>query len=484
MSNEIQLENAILQLEREIAMESLEEFVKTFWSVLIDNELIWNWHMSVMCKELQIVAERVMSGEPKLYDLIIGVPPGSSKSTIGSVMLPAWIWTKKQSMRVFNITYAQTLSNDLSLKCRTIIESDKYKQLFPEIQLKKDNNQKSFFQNEGKGYRYATSCGGTVTGMHAHLLICDDIVNAAQANSVVEVDKANEWLSSTLSTRYVDKNVGTLIMIMQRLSPSDPTAYLLERNKNNIKHICLPAELTDDVKPIELRDNYRDGLLDPIRMTKKYLMDFEAANGSYVYAGQMLMAPVPPDGGMFDTREVEIVDSYNPDDVIEMYRSWDKAGTNENRKKNPMACYTAGVKMAKLKDGSFIILDTIRGRWSADKREVRIKKAAIKDTRRCKILQEIEPGSGGKESAENTIKNLAGFNIFSERPTGNKIFRADAFAANVNIGNVKMLRGAWNNDYINEMKHFPNSRFKDQIDASSAAFNRLNKACQPRIRNL
>ena len=481
---EFQLDDAISQLQREICKGSFAEFLKEFWSVLISNELIWNWHMDVLCDELQEIGERVIAGEEREYNLVINVPPGTSKSTIGSVMFPAWLWTLEQGLRFCNATYAQTLSNDLSLKCRTIIESDKYKRLFPEMQLKPDANQKSLYYNTGKGYRFATSVQGTITGLHFHIICVDDPLSPKEAGSPVKTEAANDWFNSTLSTRWVDKNIGTMILIMQRLSEDDCTAHLLENGRSNIKHICLPAELTDDVRPINLREKYVDGLLDPLRMTKKFLKAFEETNGSYVYAGQMLQTPTPPSGGMFDTNELEVIDMVDPKDIIDTWRSWDKAGTDANKKKNPDACYTAGAKLHKLRDGTIVVADMVRGRWNADVREKVILKTAHKDKRKTNIIIEQEPGSGGKESAQNTIRMLSGFKVIKERPQGDKIFRADPFSVQVNNGNVKMLRGAWNKEFINEMKHFPLSRFKDQIDAASMAFARLNRASKPSVRSL
>ena len=484
METEFELDSAINQLRREICLDSFSEFVKEFWDTLIPNKCVWNWHMDVLCDELQKVGERVMAGEPKLYDLIINVPPGTSKSTIGSVMFPAWLWTRKASLKLMSATYAQRLSNDLSLKTRTVIDSEPYKELFPEVKIKADANQKSMFYSEDNGWRLATSVGGSATGFHNDIICVDDPLSPLQSMSTVETEKANDWFSATLSTRFVDKNVGTLVLIMQRLSENDCTAHLLEAGKKNIKHICLPAEETDDVRPVELKSKYIDGLLDPIRMTRKYLTDFESKHGSYVMAGQMNQTPTPPEGGMFDTREIVLVDSIDPSEIVETWRAIDKAGTDASKKKNPMACYTACCKMARLKDGSFVVMDMVRGRWAADTREKIIKKTAMKDGRKTRIVIEQEPGSGGKESAENTIKNLAGFSVVKERPKGDKVVRADPFSVQVNIGNVKMLRGAWNKEYLNELKHFPMSRFKDQVDASSMAFAKLNKTSAPRIRSL
>ena len=68
-------------------------FVKEFWGEIIPEEPVYNWHIEYLCKELQLIVERVASRQNKLYDLIINIPPGTSKSTIATVMLPAWSWT-------------------------------------------------------------------------------------------------------------------------------------------------------------------------------------------------------------------------------------------------------------------------------------------------------------------------------------------------------------------------------------------------------
>ena len=86
---------------------------------------------------------------------------------------------------------------------------------------------------------------------------------------------------------------------------------------------------------------------------------------------------------------------------------------------------------------------------------------------------EQEPGSGGKESAETTIRNLAGWRVTADRPTGDKVVRAEPYAAQVQGGNVLLVRGAWNRDFIDEHVSFPVGRAKDQVDAASAAFNLL-----------
>jgi predicted phage terminase large subunit-like protein len=86
---------------------------------------------------------------------------------------------------------------------------------------------------------------------------------------------------------------------------------------------------------------------------------------------------------------------------------------------------------------------------------------------------EQEPGSGGKESADATIANLAGFAVYADRPTGSKDVRLEPFAAQAEAGNVRLLRGAWNQDYVEELCAVPNGAYRDQADATAGAFNKL-----------
>jgi predicted phage terminase large subunit-like protein len=89
------------------------------------------------------------------------------------------------------------------------------------------------------------------------------------------------------------------------------------------------------------------------------------------------------------------------------------------------------------------------------------------------IYVEQEPGSGGLESAESTIKNLIGFVIEADRPTGDKDTRLEPFAAQAEAGNVRLVRGDWTGPYIEEMCAIPNGKRRDQGDATSGAFNKL-----------
>jgi predicted phage terminase large subunit-like protein len=156
-------------------------------------------------------------------------------------------------------------------------------------------------------------------------------------------------------------------------------------------------------------------------------------------------------------------------------RYWDKAGTDEDEAYVNRTPYTAGVLVGATKDGLFYVADVQRKQLSSLKRNKMIQDTALDDDEYEHLVTwvEQEPGSGGKESAEISVKQLAGFNVRIERVTGDKLSRAMPASAQVEAGNVYLLEADWNQDFITELHAFPQGRLKDQADAFSGAMNKL-----------
>ena len=476
-------------LQREINNRSFYEFVKYFWQEISTEILIDNWHIEVICNELQRLAERVAEGLILEYDILLNVPPGTSKTTLTGILFPAWCWSRWYSMKFITASYSSTLALESAEVCRDLIKSDRYQTLYPELGIKTDKDQKSNFRvikfvryGKGKrvkqlvgGARFSTSVGATLTGMHCHIWVVDDPLSAQDAISKVKRDTAIHWMSQTLSLRKINKETTAGICVMQRLHPDDPAGYLLklkEEQGKKLKHLCFPAELGPyeyKVRPFKYRKYYKDGLFDKNRMPRRVLLDSLIDLGQYGYAGQMGQDPAPPEGGMFKVDMINIVDTISSAGTItSIVRYWDKAGTKDG------GAFTAGIKIAKTSAGKYIVLDIKRGQWASQEREQVIKATAEADGRDVEIWVEQEPGSGGKESAEQTIRMLDGFVCKAERPSGDKIYRADPFSVRVNLGDVYLIRAPWNTDFTQEMRLFPNSTYKDQVDAAGAGYAKLN----------
>ena len=469
---------------REVGM-SLEEFVEYFWPEVSNDEFKNNWHIGYLCEELEKIAYRASENLPREYDLIVNIPPGTTKTIICSIMFPAWCWTKWHWMRFICASYSAALALESAEYSRDLIRSERFRQIWPDLTIKEDKDQKSNFKLIKKVYskinkrskelkggnRYSTSVGGTLTGFHGHILIIDDPLNPNQAVSEKELENANRWMEQTLSTRKTDKATTPTILIMQRLHQDDPSGHWLAKKKTNVKHISIPGEIKnyqEQLNPPELKKYYKDDLLDPTRMPWPVLYDLEADLGQYGFSGQVGQNPVPPGGGMFKVDHMITINVLPaPVNFVMTVRYWDKAGSDGK------GAYTVGVKISKLKSNRLIIEDVVRGQWASEERERVIKEVAHADGPDTLIYVEQEPGSGGKESAEGTIRNLSGFSCRADRPTGDKTWRADPYSVQCNNGNIMMLNGEWNHEFIEEHRNFPFSTYKDQVDAAAGAFNKL-----------
>jgi predicted phage terminase large subunit-like protein len=391
-------------------------------------------------------------------------------------------------MRFLTFSYNQDISLKPAETAIKVIESETFQAVYPDRRLHPAISAKSYYKIQyfegGRwfdgGYRFSSSVTGASTGLHGDINIVDDPLNPHQAASDADRKTANDFHEQTLPSRKTIKKVSVTILIMQRLHEDDPTGFLLDKKKLSIRHIRLPADISDPayaelVSPPELKDRYVDGLLDPVRMDRQTLDDFEERLGQYGAAAQLGQNPAPPGGGMFDTDRMLIIDRLPPEvSRIKTVRAWDKAGTDPTKEKGTKEpAYTVGTRMSVWANGQFIVEDVVRGRWSAAEREGMILATAQADGQEVEIWVEQEPGSGGKESAEFTVRNLAGFLIRAERPVGNKVARADTFSVQVERYNVKLLKGDWNKEFLAEYGMFPNSKFKDQVDSGSMAFAKL-----------
>lgn len=472
-----------LELDRSICKDSFYSFVQELWSVNSQEAPVWNWHIEYICGEMQKVAERVFKGEESPYDVVLNVPPGTTKSTICSIMFPAWVWTRMPHAQFICGSHTDKVALDLARRCRDIIISDRYLELFPELGDRSETSTAvGMLVNKHKGFRLSVGTGG-ITGFHAHFIIIDDPIDPESSNSEADRIKAVRWVSQTLPSRKVNKAVAPMFLIMQRLHQADPSGLLLGEMKEKkwgspVRHICLPATNTDKVRPEKLRRYYKNDLLDPVRLSRPIIAALRTTLGKYGASCQLDQSPVPEEGGQIDVSKLRYARPPAAKHLVSVVRFWDKAGTHQGGKR------TAGVKLAEDVEGRFWVLHVHKGQWGAGDRERHIKTTANMDGPTCTVGLEQEPGSGGKESAENTVKNLSGYKVICDRPSGDKSDRADPFAAQVDVGNVYIALNSdgstpeWVSEYVDELKYFPNAEFSDQVDGTSGAFNLINK---PRV---
>lgn len=438
-------------------------FIKEFWDVIIKEEPVYNWHIPYLCQELQQLSTPIIQRKPKPYDLIINIPPGTTKSTIVTVMWPAWLWTLDPSIRVISNSYSGDLSLDHASKSKDIITSDKYQLYFPEVKIRPDKSAKVFYENTITGARYSTSTGGTITGKHGHVIINDDPQNPKQASSQPLREQANEH-TKTLSSRKVNKENTPVVTIMQRLHEDDVTGYLMKRKGEDIRHVCLPAEVSDNVKPAELKENYIGGLLDPIRLSRKALNEALIDLGSKGYAGQYMQSPTV-DGGNIIKEEWFRKISYS---VFMSIRSRAPVhyflDTAYDEKKKKTDNDPSGIIATSLINNSLFIFDAkklykqfpdlikfipdyLNATGYDSRGSLRIEPKA----NGISVIQQLE-----RETKINVTR--------TPTPSESKETRLNAVSPTVECGRVYLVEGDWVDGFIDEVCGFPLKAHDEYVD--------------------
>lgn len=467
--------------------ESFREYVDQFWEEVPGaGKLRWSWHIELFCDEFEKIVRRIVAGLPKEYDAIFNEPPGTSKSTIFSILGPSWCWAIAPWVRVLTASNTDNLVLDLSNKSRTVIKSEKYQKCFPDIVIREDQDTKGYFANTLGGDRLTcTVAGKSPVGFHAHLIVIDDPIDPKKALSEAEVRTAKEFMVDVIPTRKVDKVVTATVLVMQRLGLGDPTDVMLAEAKKEgaakVWHVCLPAQLQrggdgawveSDVKPQTLAKRYIDGLLDPVRLGPVAIAEAKA-RGAHHYNTQFLQQPFNREGGMF------LAKFFNKRVKAAPYKAKrvdyvDRAATEGG------GCNTVATNMAY--DGeAYYVGPVLVGQWETYERDDQLLTFATmlrtrfgEENEPVHVI-EHEPGSSGVDAYKHTARKLGGFKVKPDRPTGEKVIRAEPFASQCAAGNVILVEdGTWDvQAWIDELCAFPHGRLLDRPDSAAGAFNYL-----------
>jgi len=451
--------------DRENCLESLKYFVKHFWKDIVPNDLIWSNHLDVLCEEIQRADERVFQRVAKEYDLIINVPPGTSKTLICSVFSTAWEFARMPDIKVFVGSYSDSAVLNIADNISILVNSEKYKSLFPDVQIRKNANTKHGFKTTVNGEFYAYTVGGTITGKHADILKLDDPINPKQVASKVELKKTNDFIDRTLPTRKTDKLVTPTYLIMQRLSHDDPTAHLLEKKGEGIRHICLPAKLNSAVYPKEMESIYTDGILDPYRLSQEALTDLRADLGEWGFNSQILQQPTPPGGNIFKRDWFEISD-FDPKNFRRGINLYIDPAYTEKETNDPtaIAVYFKHV-------GAIFLVDCFNVRLNFPDLEAKIYDTLIQyghPTMSTVWIEAKGPGISLVQSLQHSRKypqmRIKGDNGVPR----SKEARASATSRFVEDKSFKIIEGDWNEEYLAQMCDFPYAKHDDMVDCTTA----------------
>jgi predicted phage terminase large subunit-like protein len=448
---------------------SLYEFVRQAWHIVEPGTpFVDGPHIRAMCLHLEAVTRR------QIRNLLINIPPRCMKSLLVSVFWPCWIWTTRPETRFMFASYKIELSARDSMKCRRIIESGWYQSNWRlQVQLTDDSNTKTKFENERTGHRVAVQVGGG-TGEGADFLVVDDPNRISDAFSPVALLNSVNWFIEEWSTRLNDMTTGCKVVVMQRISEADLSAHIIKGGvaDGSWQHLMLPMEFDPSRKSsTSIWTDWRQTegeLLWPQRIDIGSLSALKKELGRYGVAGQLQQTPTPRGGGMFERHWFKIVDAAPA--VGQTVRYWDRAGTEG------AGDMTVGLKMRRSGSGMYHVLDVVRLQGSPMQVEEAIKRTATQDGKEVVICLEQDPGQAGKADVGYLIRQLSGWIVKAIPVTKNKETRAGPVASQAEAGNIILVKGAWNDPFLEVICWFPRGANDDDVDTLSGAFNYLSAA--------
>jgi len=450
---------------------TLAEFFQQSWHVLEPStDLLWNWHLEAICYHAQeIFLDWLRHREDSTYqqrsrNLLVNVPPGSAKSRIISVCLPAWIWTRLASFKMIFLSSNPTVALRDSVLCRDLIESDWYRETFaPDWRLRGDQNSKSSYWNTAGGFRNAAGFNSRITGARADGLFWDDPHDAGQVESeALRLNVTERW-DSAIRNRVNDPRSSIRVGIMQRLHAEDLSGHVLQTREWDL--LCIPQEFEEAQPPtaigwVDPRTEPGE-LMFPDRFSEEFVKQERLLLGSYGYAGQHQQRPSPAAGGMFQRGWWQFY-KVAPAQFDRVIQSWDC--TFKDAKTSDFV-----VGQVWGKSGSeYYLLDQVRDRMDINATLTAIRSLSAKwPQAKAKLVEDKANGSAVIDLLKREISGLIPIN-----PQGGKVVRATAIAPYIEAGNVYLPDPSiapWVHDLVEEFSSFPNGANDDQVDGASQA---------------
>lgn len=449
-------------------------FVREAWHVLEPKaQYVHGMQIEAICEHLEAVTNH------QINRLLMNVPPGAMKSLLTSVFFQAWEWGP---MNLASNRFVSTAFNDIpvkrdSRKCRNLILSDWYMERWPHVILTRAGE--TSFENTQTGFREGVPFG-SLTSQRGDRLIIDDPQSVKTAESKLMLPQTTLLFREGALNRLNDQVLSAMIIIMQRLAENDISQAALDVVEG-IVHVMIPMEFEKAracITAIGWKDwrTVEGELMEPLRFPQEVVDALKKGMGAHAFAGQYQQRPTAREGGMFqrvwfDNKILDVM----PAGMSRAVRSYDFAATDETAGTEP--AYTASIKIET--DGQIFVISHAKDyRKSPGQVHDDVKQTAGRDGPLVHIAIPEDPGQAGKDqvrtyAAENPGNVLKGIPV-----SGEKTVKADPLASQIEAGNVYLLKGPWNERFIDQCCAFPKG-FIDMVDAAAQGYNYLTGAHQP-----
>jgi len=426
---------------------------RAFESLNPGKRLIPNWHIDTICFQIQ----QMVSGETRSR-LVLNLPPRSLKSFIVSVALPAWLLGRAPSSRIICASYSDELSTKFSRDCRALLETPFYKRVFPQTRLNPKKASEVEFETTRRGYRLATSVGGTLTGRGGGVLIVDDPIKANDAEAEVARRAAIDWLRNTALSRLDDPAQSFIAIAMQRLHVDDPSGILIEQGWPSLVIPAIAVEPMDyRISEDETYHRPAGQLLQPGRDNPEAIEELKTEIGSRIFAAQYQQNPTPADGNMIKRAWLGRYDTV-PDrkSFHRVLLSCDPAG-----KAGAHNDYTA-IAVVGIQDKALHVLQVSRGHWTVMQMREQILALVPQWQVDFVVVEDTSSGMGLLQ----LLKEDPHLDVAGRRPDADKETRIRRQQGRFEAGRILLPNEApWLADFEGELLGFPYGRYDDQVDA-------------------
>ena len=426
---------------------------RAFEAVNPGQRLIANWHIDTICYQVQ----QMVIGEAKKR-LILNLPPRSLKSFIASVALPAWLLGRQPSTRIICGSYSDELATKFSRDCRALLETPFYKRVFPGTQLNPKKASEGEFETTKRGFRLATSVGGTLTGRGGGVLIVDDPIKANDAESEIARRAAIDWFRNTALSRLDEPAESIICLAMQRLHVDDISGILIEQGWPKLVLPAIALEAADYlIGEDEVYHRPAGQLLQPMRDSFEAIEELKLGVGSRVFAAQYQQNPTPADGNMIKAawlgRYDTAPDRQSFERVVLSCDPAGKAGIHND--------YTA-IAVVGVQKQALHVLEVSRGHWTVMKMREQIIALAAEWRVDLVIVEDTSSGMG----LVQLLKEEPHLDVVGRKPDTDKQTRMSRQQGRFEAGRILLPQEArWLADFENELLAFPSGRYDDQVDA-------------------
>ena len=442
---------------KEQAREGFMPFIKKVWPAFIEGR-----HHKIMAEAF----ERVVNGD--LKRLIINMPPRHTKSEFASYLLPAWFLGQYPEKKIIQTAHTAELSVGFGRKVRNLVDSEDYKEIFPELGLRADSKAAGRWSTSKGGEYFAIGVGGAVTGKGADLLIIDDPHSEQEGQSAdpAVFDKVYDWYTSGPRQRL--QPGGSIIIVMTRWHKRDLTGKIIKTS--------VQREGMDEWELIEFPAIMPSGnALWPEFWSLKELEALRSELPAPKWQAQYQQDPSSEESALVKREWWQKWEDERPPPCEFIIQSWDTAFLKTQRA-DYSACTTWGVFYHPDEQGvtqpNIILLDAFKDRLEFPE----LKKCAFE------FYNEFEPDAcivEAKAAGTPLIFELRAMGIpvseYTPSRGNDKISRVNAVSDLFASGIVWCPETRFAEEVIEEFASFPAGEHDDLVDSSTQALLRFRQ---------